>query len=127
MINKILYPLCLIIISITACERQYLNDITSETLPELHVIVKDTNNLKVSNATVRLFTSETDFNDNSGHIADSQTNFEGVAIFTKSQLRDPGIFYIYVSKDNRNNINSNTVTPYILLNDGHTLFYTKIE
>jgi len=113
--------------AITACEREFPYEIESVTPPELHVIVKYSDNQPAVNARVRLFDSLDDFIAGNPDLASRQTDDAGLAVFTEEQLRSPGIFYVSASLGMLDNSNSSYITPYILLNDGHTKFFTWIE
>jgi hypothetical protein len=125
-INKI-YLLFLLVFSAASCDRVFENDVKTVTSPELHVIVKDTNDEKVGGVTVDLYNNLEDFDNKTNSIATKTTDTEGKSIFTASELAEPGIFYVHAEKNGVTNSASNTATPYLLLNDGHTFFFTVIE
>lgn len=111
----------------SACERELENDILTETPPELHVIVRDSDNNRVDGVQVKLFNNSENFESLSGAIASKTTGSDGKAIFTEQDLGSPGIFFIDARKGDMTNAASTTQTPYILLNDGQTYFYTTID
>ncbi|HDJ33239.1 MAG TPA: hypothetical protein ENF21_03965 [Bacteroidetes bacterium] len=116
-----------LILGIMGCERGYEIETVSETKPELHVFVQDDLSVAVAGATVIIYKNEDDYNNQANALASKSTDAEGKAVFTKSELKEPGIFYVYASEGSRTNAASTIATPYMLLNDGHTFFYTVIE
>jgi hypothetical protein len=125
--KNIIYYFSILIFITVSCDRVFENEVETTTPPELHVIVEDANDEKVSGATIELFGNQEDFDNKSSVIATKTTDMEGKAIFTESELDEPGIYYVHAEKDGATNAASSTSTPYLLLNDGHTFFFTSIE
>jgi 5-hydroxyisourate hydrolase-like protein (transthyretin family) len=117
----------LLAFALFSCEREFENDIVSTTPPELHVITQNADGDPVEGADVTLYTSEEDYNNETNALATQTTNAEGKAVFTESELTDPGVYYVRAVDGALNNSGSETATPYLLLNDGHTYFYTTLE
>ncbi|MDR6240289.1 hypothetical protein [Aureibacter tunicatorum] len=124
--KKILFILPAIMLLIS-CNRDFENEIKSSTKPELHIIVNDASQAAVSGAQVSVFTSEEEWEGKINPLYSGETNEEGKVILTTDQLKEPGKFYIYAQRDNRNNAEGDYETESILLNDGHTYFITEIK
>lgn len=126
--RKIIYiPILFFVFALFSCDRTFDTDIESTTPPELHVIVQDSDEAPVEGADVTLYTSEEDYESESNELSTKTTNGDGKAVFTESDLKEPGFFYVRATYEALDNSASNIETPYILLNDGHTYFYTIIE
>lgn len=113
--------LLVMLMGLSGCERKMVDEIISETPPELSVIVyKGTDkNVRVNAASVQLFASEADRTANQNVIATQSTNATGEAIFSKDKFRK-GIMYVKVTKDASTIL---AATPYLLQNDGKTFFW----
>lgn len=125
--KKISYIFLLLTFALFSCERTFENEIVSTTPPELHVITENPDGDPIEGANVILYASEEDYNAESNALVTKTTNAEGKAIFTESELAEPGVYYVRATSGGQNNSGSETATPYLLLNDGHTYFYTTIE
>lgn len=115
----------LILTGFTACKRDMVNDIVSVTPPELEVIVHQGTDQKarVQGATVTLYATEADRTNGTNAIATGTTNDKGSIVFNKDQFRK-GVMYIAVSKDA---LSGTGATPYLLQNDGKTLFWAPVN
>lgn len=109
---------------LSSCERDMVNEIISVTLPELHVIVhQGTDKAKrVAGASVRLYATDADRTANTNSISTAVTNDKGEAIFAEKDFKK-GELFIRVSKDA---VTVNAKTPYLLQNDGKTIFWVVI-
>lgn len=125
--KNIIYYIFLLVLINASCDRVFENEVETAIPPELHVIVKDTNDAKVSGVTIELYGNMEDFDNKINSIAIKTTDTEGKTIFTESELTEPGIFYVHAEKNGATNATKITATPYLLLNDGHTYFFTIIE
>ena len=117
----------LFVFALFSCERTFETEIETTTPPELHVITENSAGDPISGANVSLYTTEEDYINETNVLSTKSTNGEGKAIFTESDLAEPGVYYVRASSGALNNDASQTSTPYLLLNDGHTFFYTTIE
>jgi hypothetical protein len=108
----------------SSCEREMINEIISITPPELHVIVHQGTDktIRVAGATVTLYATDADRTANTNSISTSVTNGKGEAIFTEKDFKK-GELFIMVSKDATT---VNAKTPYLLQNDGKTVFWVAI-
>lgn len=106
----------------TSCDRNIEFPAISVTDPALEVQVEGpmANNAypKISGATVNLYSSDntllsTKVTDSSGHVT-----------FTKTELKEKGVFTVTVSKDA---LSKTANTPYMLLNDGVTLLIVQLQ
>lgn len=125
--KKILYISMLFVFALFSCERTFETEIETTTPPELHVITENPDGDRIEGANVSLYTSQEDYTNETNVLSTKQTNGEGKAIFTESDLADPGVYYVRATNGAQNNDASQTETPFLLLNDGHTYFYTTIE
>ncbi len=126
--RKLIYiPILLFVFALFSCDRTFDTDIESKTPPELHVIVQDVDETPLEGADVSIYNDEEDYTDESNELSTKTTNDEGKVIFTKDDLEEPGIFYVRATYETLDNSGSNIETPYLLLNDGHTYFYTTVE
>lgn len=105
------------------CEREMTSDIISTTPPELHIIVHQGADkaARVAGATVKLYASAEDRTADINVISSSVTNDKGEAIFEEADFRK-GILYVAVSKDGTTAL---ATTPYLLQNDGKTIFWVS--
>jgi len=105
----------------SGCKREMVNEIISETPPELSVIVYKgaDKNVRISGASVKLYASEADRTNDQNLIFGTTTNDSGEAVFSKDNFRK-GVLYVKVTKDAATVL---AVTPYLLQNDGKTLFW----
>ncbi|TPE44043.1 hypothetical protein [Pontibacter mangrovi] len=111
----------LMLVSVSSCERDMDMDIVSVTPPELHVIVyngTDTND-RVEGATVKVYASEENRTAGTNAVAEAVTDASGEAVFPKEKFVK-GINYLTVSIDD---VTLTAQTPYMLQNDGETLFW----
>ena len=125
--KKILYIAMLFVFALFSCERTYETEIKTNTPPELHVIAQNPDGDPIDGASVNLYSSEEDYTNDTNVLSSKTTDGDGKAIFTESDLADPGVYYVRATSGALNNDASETATPYLLLNDGHTYFYTTIE
>lgn len=125
--KNILYIFLLTIFVSTGCERVFENEVESVTPPELHVFVKNNEGIFVEGVQVMLFQTQDDYTNKTNSLASKTTDSEGKAVFTETELSEPGMFYVHAEKDGVTNSASTVQTKYLLLNDGHTFFYTSIE
>jgi hypothetical protein len=124
-INKILIS-CMILVSVgsASCERELDIPIVSSTPPALQVVVKDAGNAPVAGATVNLYRDKTAWENEGDPLSSGQTTNEGVFVFSKDVLKDPGIFYLITQKDG---LMVKSTTPYLILNDGKTYFNVVLK
>ncbi len=124
-INKILI-LCLIVIAAgsTSCERELDMPIVNSMPPALQVVVKDATNAPVAGANVNLYRDKTAWENEGDPLSSGQTSNEGVFVFSKEVLKDPGIFYLITQKDG---MKVKSTTPYLILNDGKTYFNVVLK
>lgn len=124
-INKILIS-CMILVSVgsASCERELDIPIVSLTTPALQVVVKDAGNAPVAGATVNLYRDKTAWENEGDPLSSGQTTNEGVFVFSKDVLKDPGIFYLITQKDG---LMVKSTTPYLILNDGKTYFNVVLK
>lgn len=108
----------------SSCEREMTNEIISITPPELHVIVHQGTDKanRVAGATVTLYATDADRTANTNSISTAVTNDKGEAIYTEKDFKK-GELFIRVSKDAAT---VNAKTPYLLQNDGKTVFWVAI-
>jgi len=125
--KKIVYISMLFVFALFSCERTFETEVKTTTPPELHVIAQNADGDPIEGASVSLYTSQEDYTNETNVLSSKQTNGEGKAIFTESELADPGIYYIRATNGTQNNDASQTETPFLLLNDGHTHFFTTLE
>lgn len=106
----------------TSCDRNIEFSAISVTDPALEVQVEGpmVNNAypKISGATVNLLSS------NNTLLSTKMTDSNGHVTFSKTELKEKGIFTITVSKDA---LSKTANTPYMLLNDGVTLFTVQLQ
>lgn len=123
--TKIKYTIIcfLVVLSLGSCEREMDNEIISITPPELHVVVHQgaDKNARIEGATVQLFASAEDREEGKNLVAAAVTNHNGEAIFPQNDFRK-GINFLAVSKDGATVL---AATPYLLQNDGKTLFWVS--
>lgn len=113
-----------ILLFFASCDRDLAFETITETDPELHVIVSNADGNKVSGATVSVFNSAENRDNDTNQLAASNTDSDGKAIFTEESLKEPGIFYVKVVSGE---LLVTSETPYILLNDGHTYFNVTVQ
>lgn len=113
-----------VILMLMSCERDMVFDTISVTEPELHVIVKDVDGNTLSGVAVSIYKTMDDLNNGTGVLGTSSTDNNGKAVFTESQLEEPGKFYV---KAESNSLTASAETPYLLLNDGHTYFNITLQ
>lgn len=122
-----LKPLPLILFAgvlFASCEREMTNDIITVTPPELHVIVHQGADKasRVQGATVSLYATEADRTANTNPISSAVTNNKGEAVFIEKDFRK-GELFVRVTKDAANVL---AKTPYLLQNDGKTVFWVAM-
>ena len=89
------------------------------------VVVADDNNVdKVADATVTLYKTQDDLDNNTNVFLTKQTESNGEAIFTKDELKDPGVYYVRASKDS---LTGTKESLYLLLNNGENYLFVKIQ
>jgi hypothetical protein len=125
--KKFVFSIAILLLIFAGCDREFENDVISITPPELHVVVRDSNVARVEGAQVELFNTQAAYDSRTGAIASKTTGSDGKAVFTKEELRDPGMFYVAVSKDGETNAGTEFRTPFLLLTDGHTHFFVTIQ
>jgi hypothetical protein len=125
--KKIAFFISILLFTFAACDREFENEVLDITPPELHVIVRDANGARVSAAQVRVYNSQASFESLSGEIATGTTDGNGLVVFTKQDLVNPGIFFVDARKDGLSNTATTFRTRYLLLNDGQTHFFTTIQ
>ncbi|MDX5418473.1 MAG: hypothetical protein LPK09_04595 [Hymenobacteraceae bacterium] len=113
------------ILSLAGCERDMDNEIVSVTPPELHVVTHAGADKaqRIEGATVQVYASAADRTEGKNLVAVAMTNNKGEAVFAKNDFLK-GVNYLSVSK------NGTTVvaeTPYLLQNDGKTLFWVSLN
>jgi len=101
-------------------------EVVNPVAPEFHVVVvTDDNNVdKVPDATVTLYKTQDDLENNSNVFLTKQTESNGEAVFTKDELKDPGVYYVRASK---NTMIGTKESQYLLLNDGKNYLFVKIQ
>lgn len=119
--KKIIFLLFMAVMAVS-CDRDLEFETISITDPALEVLVEGAavNNTypKIEGATVELFS-------NSGQsLATATTDASGKVTFTKSQLKEKGIFKVKVTKGA---LAGEGATPYLLLNDGVTLLIVTVN
>lgn len=108
----------------SSCEREMVNEIISVTPPELHVIVHQGTDKanRVVEASVTLYATDADRTANTNSISTAVTNGKGEAIFAEKDFKK-GELFISVSKGA---VTVKAKTPYLLQNDGKTIFWVSI-
>lgn len=122
--KKYLYAILLLGIIFSACDREYEEDIISTTPPELHIVVTNSDGTAASGATINIYKSVEDFNNQNSAFLTKNTDGEGLAVVTGEELGNPGVYYVVAEKDG-NSLGKET--PYLLLNDGQTRFEIQFE
>lgn len=106
----------------TSCDRNIEFPTISVTDPALQVQVEGpaANNTfpKIAGATVNLYSSD------NALLSTKVTDSDGHVTFTKSELKEKGVFSVTVSKDA---LTKTATTPYMLLNDGVTLLIVQLQ
>jgi len=125
--KKIAFFISILLFTFAGCDREFENEVLDITPPELHVIVRDANGARVSAAQVRVFNSQENYENLSGEIATGTTDSNGLVVFSKQDLVNPGIFYVDARKESLSNVETTFRTRYLLLNDGQTHFFTTIQ
>lgn len=122
---KCFVVLLLIASVFSSCEREMVDEIVSETPPELSVVVYTGTdmNTRVAAATVTLYATEEDRTSGQNPISSATTNTAGEANFAKANFRQ-GINYVSVTKDAKSALGA---TPYMLQNDGKTIFWVALN
>lgn len=106
-----------------SCKREMITDIISTTSPELHVIVHKgpDKTIRVADATIKLYATASDRAAGTNLISSALTNSAGEAVFTQDKFRK-GTLYVSATKDA---VTVLATTPYLLQNDGKTLFWVS--
>lgn len=117
-------PILLLLLAVLffgSCKREMINEIISETPPELSVIVYQgvDKNARVPGATVELFASEADRTAEQNMISSVVTDTKGEALFKKESFTK-GELFVKVTKDGSATL---ATTPYLLQNDGKTIVW----
>ena len=101
-------------------------EVVNPVAPEFHVVVvTDDNNVdKVPDATVTLYKTQDDLENNSNVFLTKKTESNGEAVFAKDELKDPGVYYVRASK---NTMIGTKESQYLLLNDGKNYLFVKIQ
>ncbi len=119
-------PLLLFFMAVifSSCEREMTNEIISVTPPELHVIVHQgaDKTKRVEGATVNLYQTAADRTANTNSISTAVTNNKGEAIFKETDFKK-GELFVKVSKGAATVL---AKTPYLLQNDGKTVFWVAM-
>lgn len=113
-----------IILFFASCERDLVFDTITETPPELHVFVYNSEGNKLSGTMVSVYKSEEDANSSNNTVASKSTDNDGKAVFAENELVDPGVFYV---KATTNDASVVVETPYLLLNDGQTYLNITLQ
>jgi len=123
--NKIFYLLFALLLGIMGCEKDIPDpEIISKTPPELQfLVVKEVSNgsityQELSGAQVTLYRTIADRDASVNAIGTKTTGTDGIAIFNKEELAEPGQFHYRVIYNAEEKIGS---TKYLLLTDGQTL------
>lgn len=119
--------LLVIIFLFSACKKDGTSyNVVNRTSPEFHVVVvTDDNNVdKVADATVNLYKTQEDLDNNTSVFLTKQTESNGEAVFTKDELKDPGVYYVRASKDA---LSGTKESRYLLLNDGANYLFVKMQ
>ncbi|WP_353125404.1 hypothetical protein [Parapedobacter pyrenivorans] len=105
-----------------ACERDLAFETLSITAPALEVqiegVAQGTEYPKIDGATVEVLNSA------GQSLATATTDAKGRVLFTGEQLKEKGVFTVIAQKDA---LSGEGTTPYLLLNDGVTLFTLTIQ
>ena len=119
--------LLLAVFLLSSCKKDGTTyEVVKPVAPEFHVVVvTDDNNVdKVPDATVTLYKTQDDLENNSNVFLTKQTESNGEAVFTKDELKDPGVYYVRASK---NTMTGTKESQYLLLNDGENYLFVKIQ
>lgn len=120
--NKLLAIFAILTILTTSCERDLDFETISVTEPALEVQVEGpaqgTTYPKIEGATVEVLNSA------GQSLATATTGANGRVLFTKEQLKEKGTFTVRAEKES---MAGEGTTPYLLLNDGVTLFVLTIQ
>lgn len=114
-------------ILIVACKKNgTTHNVINSTSPELHVVVvTDDNHVeKVADATVTLYKTQEDLDNNTNVYLAKKSGSNGEAVFTKDELKDQGIYF---AKAEKIPMSGSKASQYLLLNDGINYLYVKIE
>lgn len=105
-----------------SCDRDIEFPTVSVTDPALQVQVEGpvNNNTypKIEGVTVTLYSSDNTL------LATGTTDSEGHVTFAKGKLKEEGIFTVTATKGS---LSKTATTPYLLLNDGVTLFIIQLQ
>ncbi len=118
-ITRFFYSLgaMLLILSQTACNRDYEADIMGTTPPAIEVVVKNAAGQPLQNTTVKLYKTEAAWNAETGEIASVTTNGQGTVVFTEQQLIEPGFYFLLATDGTKK---AKVKTKYFLRTDGRT-------
>jgi hypothetical protein len=109
--------LMLLVLSQTACNRDYEADVMGATPPAIEVVVKSATGQPLANTTVKLFNTEASWNAETGEIANVKTNGQGTVLFTEQQLTEPGFYFLLATDGTKK---AKVKTKYFLRTDGKT-------
>ena len=116
-----------VVFSLGSCKKDGTTyKVVNPVAPEFHVVVvTDDNNVdKVADATVTLYKTQDDLENNTNVFLTKQTENNGEAVFTKDELKDPGVYYVKASKGS---LSGTKESLYLLLNDGANYLFVKIQ
>ena len=116
-----------VIFLLSSCKKDGTDyKVVNPVAPEFHVVVvTDDNNVdKVPDATVTLYKTQDDLDNNTNAFLTKTTGTDGEAVFTKDELKDPGVYYVRASK---NTLSGTKESLYLLLNDGKNYLFVKIQ
>lgn len=116
-----------VIFLLSSCKKDGTTyNVLNPVAPEFHVVVvTDDNNVdKVADATVTLYKTQDDMDNNTNVFLTKQTDSNGEAVFTKDELKDPGVYYVQASKGT---LSGTKESLYLLLNDGKNYLFVKIQ
>lgn len=123
--NKILVSaVAMTALVMSSCSRELDAEIKSATPPSLQVVVKDAAGAALANTTVQVYADEATWNEEGIPMLTRQTDASGVTVVSKEELKEPGIFYLIARKDG---LTAKAKTPYLLLNDGKTIFNVVVK
>lgn len=125
--RNVLFLSLWLMMALAACTKNGAEpDVISVTPPEFHVVVvaDDNNTQKVPEATVFVYKSEEDMNNETNVFLTKQTDSKGEAAFTKDEIKDKGVYFVKASKDA---MAGSKASQYLLLNDGINYLFVKIQ
>lgn len=102
---------------VLSCDRSFKDEVIGTTPPALQVNVKSSAGAGIAGATVKVYTSEADWNAETAPVLEKQTPADGRLVLSKDELKTPGFFYLIGTKDA---LKTKLKTKYLLLTDGVT-------